>query len=448
MSLEFKTSRVFEPMYRTSLRYYGLHGGRGSGKSHQAAQYVLLGLVQKPGAKLVCIRETQKSLRFSSKELLAQKISQYKLPGFTVMRDEIRTPGGGVIIFMGMQNHNSESIKSLEGFDFALIEEARSLSARSIELLRPTLRKEGCKIVFVWNPEDALDAVEQLFEDPAALPGGGMKIEANYFDNPFISPALLEEAQYDQTKRPSLYAHIWLGQHRNNDEHAIFKNWKIEEIPRPAQVGNSIVYESSGYWFNRPDYRFGADFGFSVDPSALIRSWTATRAVHEGREYFKAASDGRVLVIDGEAWAHRVKTAELPAFWAGDADEERGERWSNPQRYPGIPIVRRCQVVADSARPDTIQHLLDAGFNVVPSPKGPGSVQEDLDFLAGHFEEIVVDPSCTHTIDELTHYAIDLDPKTGKPKFPARPADTRNHLIDSLRYAWQGARMASGSIFS
>ena len=439
MILQFPTARVFESMYRADVRYVALTGGRGSGKSHQAAQFALTLLCQMAhfGGKMVCIRETQKSLRFSSKELLAQKISKYRLPGFVVMRDEIRTPGGGVITFVGMQNHNAESIKSLEGFDLALIEEARSLSARSIELLRPTLRKPGCKLIFVWNPESPNDAVEELFSDPSALPGGGLVIRANYYDNPFLDESMLEEAVYDQIKRPSLYNHIWLGAYRNNDDYAIFKNWRIDDIPGPAIVGANIMQNSSAHWWNQPDYHFGADFGFSVDPSALIRSWTASKAVHDGIEYYKADQNGRLLIIDKEAWGLGVKTDHLPAFWAGDS-----ERWVNPMRYPGIPLADQCQIVADSARPDTIDFLAQRGFNVTPSPKGPSSVQEDLDFLAGYFQEIVVDAECRHTIDELTHYSIDLDPKTGKPKFPARPADVKNHLIDGLRYGWQATRMA------
>jgi phage terminase large subunit len=96
----------------------------------------------------------QKSLKNSVKLLVEDKIrSRNGLSDrFEILEAEIRTPGGGVIIFQGMLNHTADSIKSLEGFDVAWVEEAQSLSQRSLDLLRPTIRKPGSEIWFSWNP--------------------------------------------------------------------------------------------------------------------------------------------------------------------------------------------------------------------------------------------------------------------------------------------------------
>ena len=112
-------------------RYKGAWGGRGSGKSHFFAELLIAESIRTPGLRAVCIREVQKSLKQSSKRLIEDKLQGYNLgekAGFKVYREVIETPGDGVIIFTGMQDHTADSIKSLEGFDRAWIEEAQSLS--------------------------------------------------------------------------------------------------------------------------------------------------------------------------------------------------------------------------------------------------------------------------------------------------------------------------------
>ena len=115
----------------------------------------------RPGVRAACVREVQKSLKNSVKLLVEDKIRQFGLiDHFEILEAEIRTPGGGVIIFQGMQNHTADSIKSLEGFDVCWVEEAQSLSQRSLELLRPTFRKPGSELWFSWNPDKSTDPVD------------------------------------------------------------------------------------------------------------------------------------------------------------------------------------------------------------------------------------------------------------------------------------------------
>ena len=81
---------------------------------------------------------------------------------FQVLHDRIVTPGDGLIIFQGMQDSTAESIKSLEGFDIAWVEEAQTLSARSLSLLRPTIRKEESELWANWNPRRKKDAIDEF----------------------------------------------------------------------------------------------------------------------------------------------------------------------------------------------------------------------------------------------------------------------------------------------
>jgi phage terminase large subunit len=163
-SLAIPTAEVFEPLLLPS-RYKGAWGGRGSGKSHFFAGLIVEDSLRERGLRSVCIREVQKSLKDSAKRLIEQKLIEFGLGeahGFKVFREAIETPGDGAVIFQGMQDHTAESIKSLEGFNRAWVEEAQSLSSRSLTLLRPTIRGEGSEIWFSWNPRRKTDPVDQL----------------------------------------------------------------------------------------------------------------------------------------------------------------------------------------------------------------------------------------------------------------------------------------------
>jgi phage terminase large subunit len=155
----------------------------------------------------------QKSLKDSAKRLIEQKLIEHNLgeaDGFRVFREQIETPGDGVIIFQGMQDHTAESIKSLEGFRRAWCEEAQTLSARSMSLLRPTIRAEGSELWWSWNPRRKNDPVDLSLRGEN-LPTGAVVVRANWSDNPWF-PKVLEQERLDCLRTtPEQYDHIWEG---------------------------------------------------------------------------------------------------------------------------------------------------------------------------------------------------------------------------------------------
>lgn len=210
MDIEF--APVFRPLIEPS-RYKAAYGGRGSGKSHFFADLAVANNI-KPGSRGVCIREVQKDLKDSAKLLIEDKIYQRGLAkhGFEPQRDLILTPGGGQIIFRGMNNYTADSIKSLEGFDWAWIEEAHTFTAKSLELLRPTIRKPGSEIWASWNPRFDTDPIDALFRADE-LPTGSSVVQANWSDNPWF-PEVLEQERLDCLRlNPDQYGHIWEGEY-------------------------------------------------------------------------------------------------------------------------------------------------------------------------------------------------------------------------------------------
>lgn len=211
-TLRIETAPVFVPLLEPA-RYKGAWGGRGSGKSHFFAELLIEEALAEPGTRAICIREIQKTLKESSKRLIESKLQAFGIgeaDGFKVFDQVIQTPGDGLISFTGMQDHTAESVKSLEGYRIAWVEEAQSLSSRSLQLLRPTIRMDGSELWFGWNPRRKTDAVDQLLRGEH-LPTGAKVVRANWRDNPKF-PSVLEQERLDCLRlTPEQYDHIWEG---------------------------------------------------------------------------------------------------------------------------------------------------------------------------------------------------------------------------------------------
>lgn len=368
-------------------RYKGAHGGRGSGKSHAFAEMMIEAHIMDQKRRSVCVREVQKSLSQSVKRLLELKIESLNAGAYFEVQDSIikSTKADGAIIFQGMQNHTSDSIKSLEGYDCAWVEEAQSLSQKSLDLLRPTIRKPESELWFSWNPSHDDDPVDVfLRKNP---PPNSVVAQVNYTENPWFPDVLKAEMEFDRARDPDKYAHVWLGGYVKNSESRVFKNWKIEDFEAPADA----------------IHRLGADWGFAHDPTVLVRCHII----------------GRKLYIDHEAY--RVGC----------------EIMDTPELFFSVPESEKWPMVADSSRPETISHMRRNGFPKITSAvKGPKSVEEGIEWLKSY--DIIVHPRCKHTIDELTLYSYKTDPLTGKV-LPILE-DKSNHVIDALRYACEGMR--------
>ncbi len=234
-TLQLKTPRVFQPLLQPA-RYKGAYGGRGSGKSHFFAELTIEDCLRERSMLAVCIREVQKTLAQSSKRLIESKIASLGVGSeFKIFRDRIETPGDGVIIFEGMQNHTAESIKSLEGFQRAWIEEAQTLSERSLTMLRPTIRASGSEIWASWNARRKSDAIDRFLR--RSPPPGALIVKANWQDNPWFPDVLEIERKFDRKRYPDRYDHIWEGEYVKAFEGAYFAK-EMAKAKRDGRIGN------------------------------------------------------------------------------------------------------------------------------------------------------------------------------------------------------------------
>lgn len=404
---QIKFAPVFRPLLKPS-RYKGAFGGRGSGKSQFFASLLVARALQTPGLRAVCIREVQKSLAQSAKQGVQQKIEEFGVgPLFNVGKAEIKTPGGGVIIFEGMKNHTADSIKSLEGFDVAWVEEAQTLSETSLRMLEPTIRKLKSEIWFSWNPQNADDPVDDLLrgaEHGKEVPPDTAIVRANFNDNPWFvtGTTLNDKREFDFRRDPDMYRHVWMGDYLTRSEAQVFRNWRTEWFEPPKSFEKLYA---------------GCDWGF-IDPTVLVVCFVRDRTLYIWREAY-----GLRCPLD--------KCATL--FDKVDPD------WSPRQvvNPNWRSLARRLDIVADSADPQNIKYMQTHGFpRMTAAIKGPDSVEAGIAFMQSY--DIVVHPDCQNVIDELMHYSYKIDKKTDK--ITSELVDAENHTIDACRYALEGVR--------
>ena len=238
--MQIEVAAKLKPLYTEKARYKGLKGGRGSSKSWAIADYILYRMVQDPSLFVVCVREIQKSIAKSSKKLLEDRIEYHRLHDhFEILQTEIRCKSGkGEIIFQGLQDHNADSIKSLEGADIAWTEEAQSISQYSLDLLLPTIRKEDSELLFTWNPRLRTDPVEKLFREKE----NSILITINYTDNPFCSQVIIDEAEEMKRNDPDKYVHVFLGGYVDTTGNKLFSYKDVDRaFNRTAKPSGATI---------------------------------------------------------------------------------------------------------------------------------------------------------------------------------------------------------------
>jgi len=209
-----------------------VEGGRFSLKSHTVARIILIKAMQKK-TRVLCGREFQNSITESVHQLFADLIEYYGLKMFQVTRDSIvNTMNGSDFIFKGVR-HNMQSIKSIEGVDIFWGEESQTFSKESIEVITPTIRKEGSQLIWTMNRLLELDPIyERIVVNK--MPNS-IHINANYDvaeKYGWLPEEIKSEIEHDKKTNPGLYAHKWLGQPMSQIDDAIIGRDAILEAMR------------------------------------------------------------------------------------------------------------------------------------------------------------------------------------------------------------------------
>lgn len=247
---DIQIPRAFRELFDPQYRDYAFFGGRGGAKSHSVGGALVIQAAQSP-MRIVCAREIQDSLKDSVKQLIEDKISDYGLADhFEALKDETRAKNGGKFVYKGVWR-NPDALKSLEGADVLWGEEANRFSARSIRLIRPTMRKPGSRMIWTWNPEFDHDPIDQMFRGPAGPPPNSIVREVSHHDNPwFAGTPLQAEMEHDYRVNAAMAEHVWGGQYVASVDGAYYSAQlaKLREEGRVTTLSADPILRVRCYW--------------------------------------------------------------------------------------------------------------------------------------------------------------------------------------------------------
>lgn len=375
-------------------------GGRGSGKSYSITESLILWADVVTDRFLLC-REIMNSIQDSCHAQMEAHIDNLGLSRrFIVKKNAIvNRATGSEFLYRGLRT-NINSVKSLVGIGFCFVEEAQAVSNQSWKVLLPTIRKKGSRIIIACNPEDPVSFMQNRWIDNPCE--NTARVQVNYEHNAYFPQELENERLYAlqqiatapnedaRIQAQADYDWVWLG---------AVKRITAAQVIRRAE---ELVFETDEY---NDEFYYGMDFGFAVDPNALLRCFIR----HDG------PNDAPNLYIDHEV-VGRVETDELPALIMG-----------------GMPAsIRNWPIYADAARPETISYLAHRDFDISSAEKWAGSVEDGIAFL-NQFHRIYIHPRCVNTLAEVRNYKYKVDRVSGAV-LPIL-VDKDNHCFDALRYA-------------
>ena len=377
--LPSKLEPVFTPKY---VRYRCAYGGRGSGKTMSFAQMAILRAYAEK-KRILCAREIMNSIKESVHAELCHAVEMLGLSAFfDCGKTYINCLTSGSEIFYTGLYRNLDSVKGIGQVDICWVDEAENASEQSWLKLVPSIRANNSEIWASWNPERLDSATRKRF---IVSPPESIAIaEINWRDNPWF-PAVLEAERVTlQSRDHDAYMHVWEGQCiTRSDAQVMAGRWEVKEFD-DSGMGTPL---------------FGADWGFSQDPTAVIKCYAHNQA----------------LWVSHEAFGKGVDLIDLPAM------------------FEQIPDIRQHRIYCDSARPETISHMRGAGFDCVAADKWSGSVKDGISHLRGAYDKIYIHTRCVNLISEMGNYCYRVDRHTDLPTDVI--VDAHNHGIDALRYA-------------
>ena len=387
---EFKILPAFAPLFYDERPYAIITGGRASGKSTQVAVYFIMKLFEDSFFRGVVSRYTSRSVKFSIYRDILDLLDQFGLKPFVeITGDEIRCKlNDNSIITHSMRLADgtmSAKGKGLSHVTHLIVDEAQELPSEE-EYIKvvDTFRQKGSerKIFVVFNPGSKRHWLfKRFFIGSVHQPNQKwldthLYIHTTYKDNlQNLDEAKVREWDLSSLTDPKYYSHHLMGEFTEGAEGQVYTDFKVG-VPDPL---------------GEYDVLYGLDFGFSSDPTALIKV-----SKHNQTLYLKELLYDRGLTMPDLA-----------------------------KRLTSLGITKKDQIIADSAEPRSIEELRRLGFNIIGAYKGPDSVRSGIEKIKRY--TIYMDPLSDNLQTEVDLYSWNNETD--------KPIDKYNHLLDALRYA-------------
>lgn len=284
-------------------------------------------------------------------------------------------------------------LKSLANYTTVIIEESDEISEADFMQLDDSLRtlKGDIAIIFLLNPPAKTHwIISRWFDlDPAEVKDfyiphlksyikDTVFIHTSYLDNiQNISQQTIENYERYKETKPDHYWNMVKGLVPEVVRGKIYSGWNIiDEVPFEARL-----------------VRYGLDFGYTNDPTALVAIY-----------YYNGG-----YIFDEILF----KTEML-----------------NTPIADTIKVHPQALVIADSSEPKSIEEIRLKGVNIIGAVKGPGSITRGIDFVKS--QKISVTNKSVNIIEEYGNYAW-FEDKDGVTLNEPKPG--YDHSMDAIRYA-------------
>jgi len=381
-------------------RYKIYWGGRGGAKSWGIARALIILGTKKP-LRILCAREFQTSIKDSVHKLLSDQVVALGLTEFYEVIDRtIRGKNGTEFNFVGLKN-NVANVKSYEGVDICWVEEAQTVSARSWDVLVPTIRKEGSEIWVSFNPELESDATYQRFIlNP---PENAIVQKINWSDNPWFPETLNMERMTLKNRDPEAYNTVWEGLCRQTVDGAVFaREMQMAELEERI---TKVRYD--------PTKPVIAVFDLGWADSTAI--WFVQFIAGEIRLI-------RYLEDNQQTMSHYLATMQTFGYVYDTL-------W--------LPHDAENKTIGSNGR--SIQEIVKAaGFKTKIIPRTP--IADSINAARTIFRNCYFDrDNCYDGLQCLRHYKYEVDPDT--KQFSKNPLhDQYSHGADAFRYIGLGVQ--------
>ena len=351
-----------------------------------------------PGANLLCVRKTYRTLKDSCFTELKWAIHRLGVDAWWDIKESplemTYKPTGQKILFRGLDDPLKVTSITVEVgvLCWLWIEEAYEISSEAdFDTLDESIRGEvppGLfkQITLTFNPWNEHHWIKHRFFDAAPDPDI-LAMTTNYTCNEWLDEADKKVFETMKRNNPRRYRVAGLGDW-GIVEGLVYENWEerlfsIDEVRKTPGIKSA----------------FGLDFGYTNDPTALFCGLidTSSKTLWVFDEIYKPGMSNEDIAV--------------AITEAGYAKE---------------------RIRADSAEPKSIDRLYALGLaHIRRARKGKDSINNGIDFIQDY--KIFIHPRCTNFFTEIGNYTWDTDTKTGKKL--NRPIDDFNHLMDAMRYA-------------
>jgi phage terminase large subunit len=309
-------------------------------------------------------------------------------------KDIINKLTGSFIWFRGIKassNTQKANLKSLAKVNTWIVEEGEDFQdEKAFDTIDDSIRmkEKQNRVIWIQNPSNKEHFIykrwvqghsKQIMIDGFPITISDHpdveQIHTSWLDNDEnLTDSWIKKALNAKEQNPDWYAHNYLGAWIERPEGVIFDNW-IE-----------------GEFNNDLDFGFGMDFGYSNDPTTLV----------------KVAVDNKnnKIYLKELLYEPYLKTNDICLILQKECGKDE-------------------LIVADSAEPRLIDEIWDEGYNVKGAIKGPDSIVTGIRLLQNY--KLIVDPDSHNLKEELNNYQWN-DRRSGKP------VDDYNHIIDAIRY--------------